>query len=507
MLKVAGIIRAANLGVAWLAALALWLTVSVASAETLLMPDRDMLRNASEVVWGITTLANGSTYTINYGDGSPNDSGPVTDRSYIAKNHTFALAGTFTVTLTVVNGGTSENAQTTVHVFDPAVLSAFDLRNVNINRTIQNAQRFLWQSQSNRTTFDTNAQTSWDNAPWTALVVLSFENHGFRLPNDQSTPTGIFPKYLVQRGLNYVLANLGIMTIGVTPQGDDPCVNVPVATRCIALFSNQTGNDGYENGLTILPFASSGALSRMATVGPSGSGINVVGMTYGEVLQRMVNASAWGQNDKQTAANVVSTPQNDPGRGGWIYQFNGSQSDGSTDGWELFAMLDAAGGGATVPAFVSREFGNFALPGGLNNNGSFDYRADGNRATLGSTNVAKTGVGIQGMFFVGRPTTDPDFQNALAYLGSHWNEQHPAPNGDAFQCGSNGRYNKGCSYGMINVFKGLKLYGVATIPGVGRAAGPGTIPADDWYADYQDYLVNNQTSPTSPTGAAGPGLH
>jgi hypothetical protein len=46
----------------------------------------------------------------------------------------------------------------------------------------------------------------------------------------------------------------------------------------------------------------------------------------------------------------------------------------------------------------------------------------------------------------------------------------------------------------------LKLYGVSALEGVGRAAGPGTIPENDWWAEYQDWLVANQGSPGSVTG-------
>jgi beta-lactam-binding protein with PASTA domain len=59
---------------------------------------------------------------------------------------------------------------------------------------------------------------------------------------------------------------------------------------------------------------------------------------------------------------------------------------------------------------------------------------------------------------------------------------------------------------MFNVFKGLKLQGITTLPNVVRPAGPGAIPANDWYADYVDWLLTNQSSPTSTTGGNWPGL-
>src|SRR5258708_5005876 len=84
----------------------LGMMVPAASAETLMMPNRDMLMGTSQVVWGVTTLPNytgasPTTYSINFGDGSPNATGNVTDRSYLAITHTFTVAGTFTATLQV----------------------------------------------------------------------------------------------------------------------------------------------------------------------------------------------------------------------------------------------------------------------------------------------------------------------------------------------------------------------------------------------------------------------
>lgn len=455
------------------------------SAETLMMPNRDMLMGASEVVWGITTLPNGAgtTYTIDFGDGVTSAPAPVTDRSYIAVNHTYAGSGVRTATLTVTNGATTETATVTLNVFNAALLAPDILRDLNVNRAIQDGLRYLWTSQSNRTTFDTNNETAWGNFanPFTALVVQAFQNHGFRLPDGVAAPTGLYQKYAVRRGFNYILARLTTLNIGITPAGNDPCIAVPAPT-CSALSAGTTGDPGYENGIALLPFAASGALSRTVT---EVAAANVNGKTFGEILQRMVNASIWGQNDSGT------------GRGGWFYTYNSTSSDGSTNGWELLALLDAAAAGATVPAWVKTEWA-LALAAGLNNDGSFDYQADANRASNNAVNVAKAGVGVQGMFFAGRLDTDPDFALAKTYIGNRWNNQAL---GQSFACFSGGgQFNKGCAYGMFNVFKGFRLFGVQTLAGVGRPAGPGTIPSDDWYADYVDWLVANQTAPNTLAG-------
>jgi len=136
--------RGRALGAALGAALLLSVTAAApASAETLMMPNRDVQAGQSEVVWGITTLPNGSTYTIDFGDGNVTAPAPVTDRSYIALNHTYPLAGVRTATLTVTNGGTVETATVTINVFNAATLSALDLRNLNVNRAIDNGLRYL----------------------------------------------------------------------------------------------------------------------------------------------------------------------------------------------------------------------------------------------------------------------------------------------------------------------------------------------------------------------------
>ena len=114
--------------------------------------------------------------------------------------------------------------------------------------------------------------------------------------------------------------------------------------------------------------------------------------------------------------------------------------------------------------------------------------------------MAKAGIGLQGLsFYRGgrrRPSghllhwaTSPklgSLRSIPSTVQLHFRELLP--------------HNKGCGYAMFNNFKGLRLYGVQTLPGIGRPAGPGPIPANDWYADYVDNLLANQQNPTNPTG-------
>jgi beta-lactam-binding protein with PASTA domain len=483
-----------------LAVLTVWLlaiTASAASAETLMMPNRDMLMGTSQVVWGVSTLPNNTpgsptTYAIDFGDGSAVAAGAVTDRSFIAVNHTFAIAGTFNVTLQVSNAGTTESATAVIRVFDGTLISAEQLRGVRINSAIEDGLRYLWVNQASRATnFPAGATTNWGSSypeSFAALIVLAFENHGYHLPNSDDPVTGLYQKYIVRRGMNFVIDELRQINLTAQPAGD-PCVNVSDAPApCVGLFQNQQ-QEGYATALAILPLAGSNALNRHVTeiTGSQNSGF-VVGKTYAEVLQRLIDAMAYGQGEAGFA------------RGGWAYSFNAGNTDGSTIGWNVLALLDAAAAGITVPAFVKTEFVNFAIPYGLNNDGTFDYTSGNNPAVAqgaAGANMAKNGIGVQAMFYsdiVGLGNVQVlAGRNAIS---SRWNAQLP---GDAYPCPT-GFHNKGCGYAMFNVFKALKLQGITTLPGVNRPAGPGLIPAGDWYADYVDYLLANQNAPTTQAG-------
>jgi hypothetical protein len=476
----------------WVSALTMAALVAgsaAASAETLLMPKRDMLMGAQEVVWGISTLPNGTAYSIDFGDGT-SQAGVVGDRSYIAFQKTYALANTYTVSLNV--GG--EIATTEVRVYDPASLNAFDLRGVNINRAIASGLRHLWTTQQSRASFDTLPNAVWNstssaqrNAAITALVVLAFMNHGYTVPNNNDPATGIYPKYVVQRGLNFLFNDLFQQQLTQQTAGN-PCVNVGGGPPCVGLTTG--GEQGYETAVVALPIAGSGALSRVVAgiPGTNNAGF-VVGKTYGEILQRIMNTIAWGQNDGAA-----------PNGGGWIYTWSNNssqQTDGSTVGWDVLALMDAAAAGINVAGFVKTEFQTKSLPGALNNDGSFDYRGDNNPNSGNSVNSAKAAIGLQGLFYTGADTTNAQVQAGLNYISARWNTNAL---GQSFQCSTTGATNKGCAYGMFNAFKALKLLGVQTLPGVNRPAGPGPIPANDWYADYEDWLVANQQAPGTLAG-------
>ena len=120
---------------AWLGALFVVMGWSSAFAETLLMPTRDYLKNTSEVVWGVTTLPNNTPFWLDYGDGQHTSAVTIPDRSYIAFNHTYTAAGTYSVTLcvgigAVVPGCPGEQATVQVNVYDGTLISPLGHRGI-----------------------------------------------------------------------------------------------------------------------------------------------------------------------------------------------------------------------------------------------------------------------------------------------------------------------------------------------------------------------------------------
>jgi len=135
------------------------------------------------------------------------------------------------------------------------------------------------------------------------------------------------------------------------------------------------------------------------------------------------------------------------------------------------------------------EFQTFALPQGNNTDGTFDYRADNTLATDSLANMARAGIGLQSKYYVGQiGTGDPQVAASRDAINSRW---LISPGSDYLAtCGNTTSNNKGCSYAMFNVFKGLRLQGITSL-----------VNSSDWYAEYVDYLINNQSAPqTTPGG-------
>ena len=389
--------------------------------------------------------------------------------------------------------GADPVASVQVSVFNGASMTDVSLRGLNVNRAIQDGLRWLYSQDNRAANFDGNT-TKWSHkGGWasigefpsseTSLAVLAFENHGYNVPNNDDPATGLYERFIVQRGLNFIASQLVPVTLSVQPSGN-PCQGTGSDCQGFINPDNGASDTGYSTALAALPLAGSGALARTFSDLPLGNnGGYPNGRTYGEMLQRLTNTIVWGQNDGDTC----------DGRGGWVYTFSDNtcqRSDGSTVGWDVLALLDSAAAGLTVPAFAKTEFAT-AHNNHTGTDGSYAYSADPcypEGLFCFDPSVARSGVGLEASFWLG--LGPGNFDDAIA---ANWN--------GASSCG----VHLGCAYDMFNAFKGLKLHGIATLPGIGVPAGPG-YPADDWYAAYVNWLLDNQTAPTTTTGGQWAGM-
>jgi hypothetical protein len=118
-------------------------------------------------------------------------------------------------------------------------------------------------------------------------------------------------------------------------------------------------------------------------------------------------------------------------------------------------------------------------------------------------NTAKTGIRLEALHFIGVPLggTTPGTtitpQASVDYINAGWNLGGACNWGSNIHPAGSPNLNQDhvCVYSMFNVFKGLKLYGVTTLPNVPRAD-------KDWHKFYQAYLQSIQTAPTTTTGGS-----
>ncbi len=315
----------------------------------------------------------GATWTWDPGDGSPSVSGTVdplptsffqTDDVGFTPPHAIWIEHTYIgqdgdiilATLTVDNG------------IDAPVSAVYrtEIRDktlpVEVNAAIDEA---LWFMHRNQFRFDGRAtqgngsttagaipMTRW-NFPQTggtaqnsstSAVINAFEANGYLETGPASSPY----TETVARGLKYAIASLATRAIGPQTFGrpaglpDDPDAN----GNGIGVYVNGT-QPNYQGGMVMDAIIASGTPDAVAVTGPA----NVVGRTYGEIIQDMVDYYAWGQGDNFS-------------RSGWHYSpWNNTTGniDNSVSGWAAIGLLAAEEVfGATVPQWVKDR-----NPGGL----------------------------------------------------------------------------------------------------------------------------------------------
>jgi hypothetical protein len=300
--------------------------------------------------------------------------------------------------------------------------------NVRINMSIDEGLWYLHVTQ-NRSTYGDGvpgyrqAYGYWSGVvAGTCAAVDAFELHGSKPNKSYSTDPYV---ETVQRGINWMLASNAVVSAISAQQYGNPDTN-----------GNGTGiyigaNDTYTNGVCAVSFASSGAPARQSLVGPG----TVYARNYQDVVQDLVDWFAYGQSDGTSW-----------GRGGWHYNANAGDADGSTNQWPILAMAAAEDNmSSTVPTFVRQEIPYFL-------NYVHHTAADGYNGGWGYTspdqwlNVAKTAGGMLAHYFEGDSVSHPDVQAGIGFMYRRW-----GLNTDGW-----GEYSSGNSYAMYGIMKAMR---------------------------------------------------
>jgi len=274
----------------------------------------------------------------------------------------------------------------------------------------------------------------------TASAVLAFEDEG-HFPGTGTTYAGV-----VEKGLDYIFSYANIETpLPVQAGGRDPDSDLDGKG---VYFSDHSKT--YETGLCLMAIAASNTPDRLVANGAC------TGWSYEEVAEDVVDWLAYAQNESGN------------GRGGWRYSPNSGDSDNSASQWPVLGMIAAEQWGIYAPEWVKTEL-NFWIDYIQN-----DSSGCAGYSHPGDTNVARTGALLVLQYWVGDEADESTrVQNAISCIENLW-EQGPS--------GHSG--NKGQTYAMFGVYKGLALLGVDTLDAVE--------PDDDWWLDYCEYLVEHQ---------------
>lgn len=219
----------------------------------------------------------------------------------------------------------------------------------------------------------------------TASAVQAFEING-HLQNGNAEENPYV--HAVAGGLDYLFSVLRSDTIDMEAYGD-PDTN----GNGIGLSVN-SDRSIYESGAVMDAFVATGTPDETTSTG----GVNVLGRTYKDIVQDMVDMYAWGQGDWVDG-------------GGWRYVWN-EWPDNSASQWGAIGMIPAeVNFGCTVPDWV-KEQNNRWLNRSYNGTG-FGYTSTGN-------DWATTPSGMVQLAFAGYGTDDSRWQTAEAWLATNW---------------------------------------------------------------------------------------
>ncbi|MBC2711711.1 MAG: hypothetical protein HGJ94_12220 [Desulfosarcina sp.] len=478
-----------------LAAVVVWSTASIAAVDRVLCVPWEgnpnshhtaisgQAVNLNAVIYGDATGGTFS-YSWEFKDFSPPTTGTISIPAngiynlQVAHTFTGALGATFDTELTI---------EGITDVYN--IVIAPDNYDAKVNIAIDKGLWYL-HTQMLRTNVGHNTVPGgyWNDNSWyvgrTGASVWAFEVQGHLLTVEADPLNPVEDPYVenVQRGINYLLAQTRYQTMN--PQtyghpedydGDGAGDGNGIGLVCY----HSVNHTNYEQGLAMGAIAGSGDPAAVAATG----GSYVLGRTYAQIVQDMVDWYAWSQIDDPLF------PPNDA-RGGWYYTANanyqhGTYGDNSASQW-AYIGLDAAVAnfGSNVPQWMKEQLAGYLHSQIIYRGGSVSYRANYGPNAY-NDNVCLTGGALVGMALVGETiydiingsgAFDADQSSIESVLGTNWH-------GTISRWKENW-YGHRAYYTMYSVMKGFRLTGIESLPG-----SPGTT---NWYADYVSVMIPDQ---------------
>ena len=299
-----------------------------------------------------------------FGDGSAVATGTNPDAYAVEATHAYtAAAGTvFTARLTVQDLGTGETGNAAYFVeVEPKSLD------VESNVAIDEGLWYLHKAQTRSDAggidygnWDSSKYGGYANLGYAALNasnIGAFEVNGHSETGPASNPY----TETVRRGLHSLMTRLTTIAIGPQTKGNpDTLANGYGVTTATG-----EGNPYYQGGMVMDALAATGTPLAVTVTGtaPSGANPGILGRTYKDIVQDMLDAYAWAQYDGAAG-------------GGWRYSAN-EAPDNSACQWAAIGMSAAERKfGLTVPAWV-KDWNKTWLTYSQASDGSFGYTSAG----------------------------------------------------------------------------------------------------------------------------------
>ena len=330
----------------------------------------------------------GGTYYWDFGDGTQSGPQTISNPDNLAATHTYVAGpgSLFIARLHVTDlaGETSSD--------EYRILVKEKTLDVEINKAIDDGLWWLYKQKE-----ATGSYYRWNNVRYgnhyansTASAVQAFEINGHLETGDPDEDPYV---EIVRGGLDYLLTTLRTYNLSLQ-DGEDPDSN----GNGIGLAVN-SNRAIYETGAVMDAFVASGTPDAIARAG----GANVVGRRYQDIVQDMVDAYAWGQDDAGAD------------RGGWRYNWN-SDADNSASQWAAIGMIAAERYfGCTVPQWV-KDRNDSWLNNSYNAAGYFGYTG----RSANRWGYATGPSGMVQMSFGDKEVTDPRWEACDQYLANNW---------------------------------------------------------------------------------------